>query len=102
MVFLATQPLLQTTSAADYDLEPGAGRDDAPPTAGVIEGAETIPYLPQALAQRQKNFTSRLTADPRLKCFTLGTPRGVYYPEPFQILQRPKDTSWAFWCCSPR
>src|SRR5580692_4296942 len=63
----------QTTSSADYNLEPEGGRDDAPPTAGVIEG-DSIPYLPQALAQKQKNFDARLTADPRLKCFTLGTP----------------------------
>ena len=85
----------QTTSSADYDLEPEAGRDDAPPTAGVIEGG-TIPYLPQALVQRQKNFDARTTADPRLKCFTLGTPRGIYYPEPFQILQRSQDVTVFF------
>jgi hypothetical protein len=85
----------QTTSFADYDLEPEGGRDDAPPTVGVIEGG-TIPYLPKALEQRQKNFAARLTADPRLKCFTLGTPRGIYYPEPFQILQRPQDVTVFF------
>jgi hypothetical protein len=85
----------QTTSFADYDLEPESGRDDAPPTAGVIEGG-TIPYLPRALEQRQKNFDARLTADPRLKCFTLGTPRGIYYPEPFQILQRAQDVTVFF------
>jgi hypothetical protein len=85
----------QTTSFADFDLEPEAGRDDAPPTAGVIEGG-AIPYQPQALAQRQKNFASRLKDDPRLKCFTLGTPRGIYYPEPFQILQRPQDITLYF------
>ena len=85
----------QTTSFADYDLEPESGRDDAPPTAGVIEGG-TIPYLPKALEQRQKNFAARITADPRLKCFTLGTPRGIYYPEPFQILQRPQDVTVFF------
>ena len=85
----------QTTSAADYDLEPEAGRDDAPPSVGVIEGG-AIPYLPQALAQRQKNFAARSSSDPRLKCFTLGTPRGIYYPEPFQILQRPQDVTLLF------
>ena len=85
----------QTTSFADYDLEPENGRDDAPPTAGVIEGG-AIPYLPKALEQRQKNYAARLTADPRLKCFTLGTPRGIYYPEPFQILQRSQDVTVFF------
>ena len=81
--------------SADYSLEPEGGRDDAPPTAGVIEG-DSIPYLPQALEQKQKNFDARLTNDPRLKCFTLGTPRGIYYPEPFQILQRSQDITVYF------
>ena len=48
----------QTTSAADYDLEPHSPRIDAPPGPGVVEGG-AIPYLPQALAQRKKNFENR-------------------------------------------
>ncbi|MDB5906228.1 MAG: hypothetical protein JWP34_342 [Massilia sp.] len=80
----------QTTSAADYDLEPHSGRKDAPPGAGVVEG-DAIPYLPAALAQKKKNFAARETADPRVKGWTLGTPRAVYYPEPFQIFQRARD-----------
>lgn len=81
----------ETLSKADYDLEPHAGREDAPPGAGVVEGG-AIPYLPEALKQREKNFAKRATADrTRLKCYTLGVPRSVYYPEPFQILQRPRD-----------
>jgi hypothetical protein len=80
----------QTLSAAEYDLEPHSGRKDAPPSAGIVEG-DQIPYLPQALAQRQKNFEQRDKLDPRVKCYTLGVPRGVYYPEPFQIFQSPRD-----------
>jgi len=80
----------QTTSAADYDLEPHALRADAPPSAGIVEG-NVIPYLPKALEQKKKNFENRLTDDPRLKGWTLGVPRGIYYPEPFQIFQRPRD-----------
>jgi hypothetical protein len=80
----------QTTSAADYGLEPHAARIDAPPSAGIVEGGE-IPYLPKALEQRNKNFAARATTDPRTKGWTLGTPRAVYYPEPFQIFQRPRD-----------
>lgn len=80
----------QTLSEADYDLEPHAGRRDAPPSAGVIaEG--TIPYLPAALEHRKKNFDSRATEDPQRRCFVLGVPRGVYYPAPFQIFQRAED-----------
>ncbi len=85
----------QTTSAADFDLEPHSARKDAPPGPGIVEG-DVIPYLPAALERKRKNFDSRLTADPRVKCWTLGTPRGVYYPEPFQILQRDRDLTLVF------
>lgn len=85
----------QTTSAADYDLEPHAARKDAPPGPGIVEG-NVIPYLPKALEQKQKNFEARATADPRLKCNTLGVPRGIYYPEPFQIFQRAADLNLVF------
>lgn len=85
----------QTTSAADYDLEPHAGRKDAPPGPGIVEG-NVIPYLPKALEQKQKNFAARDTADPRLRCYTLGVPRGIYYPAPFQIFQRAADLNIVF------
>jgi hypothetical protein len=80
----------QTTSAAEYDLEPHSARKDAPPSAGIVEG-NVIPYLPKALEQKKKNFEAKDTADPRLKGWTLGVPRAIYYPEPFQIFQRPRD-----------
>ncbi|WP_348729844.1 hypothetical protein [Rheinheimera texasensis] len=80
----------QTTSAADADLEPHHHRADAPPGPGVVEGG-AIPYLPEALEQRAQNFANRFTADPARKGFTLGVPRGIYYPAPFQILQRERD-----------
>ncbi|MBL8270294.1 hypothetical protein, partial [Steroidobacter sp.] len=85
----------ETTSSADYDLEPHSGRIDAPPSAGVVEG-KTIPYLPAALERKKKNFAARDKDDPRLKCWTLGTPRGIYYREPFQILQRDRDLTLVF------
>ncbi|MEQ1601875.1 MAG: hypothetical protein ABL885_08910 [Methylophilaceae bacterium] len=85
----------QTTSAADYDLEPHSNRKDAPPGAGIIEGG-TIPYLPKALEQKKKNFAARETDDPRIKGYTLGVPRGIYYPEPFQIFQRARDLNLVF------
>ena len=64
----------RTLGAADYDLEPHGARKDAPPGLGIVEGG-TIPYQPSALERRKKNFAARVTADPRSKCFTLGTPR---------------------------
>ena len=80
----------QTLSEADYDLEPHAGRRDAPPGPGVVEGG-LIPYLPAARERRAANFEARAVDDPRLKCWVLGVPRGVYYPAPFQVLQRDED-----------
>lgn len=80
----------QTLSEADYDLEPHAGRRDAPPGPGVVEGG-TIPYRPEALEQKRRNFAAREKDDPRLKCWVHGTPRAVYYPAPFQIFQRDGD-----------
>nr|WP_299596851.1 hypothetical protein [Sphingomonas bacterium] len=80
----------QTLREADYDLEPHAGRRDAPPSAGSVDGGK-IPYLPGALARRERNFAARAKDDPRLKCWALGVPRSVYYPAPFQIFQRDRD-----------
>lgn len=80
----------QTLSEADYDLAPHSGREDAPPSAGVVEG-DVIPYRADALEQRARNFAARDKADPRLKCWSLGVPRSVYYPAPFQIFERDRD-----------
>lgn len=80
----------QTLSEADYDLQPHAGRRDAPPSPGVVEGG-TLPYKPEALAQKAQNFAARATEDPRLHCYILGVPRSVYYPAPFQIFERDRD-----------
>ena len=90
----------QSLSGADYGLEPHPATKDTPPgvgvlVAGAVEGGK-IPYKLEALAQRAKNFAARATADPRVKCFTLGTPRGLYGAEPFQILQRPRDLTILF------
>ncbi|WP_214652405.1 hypothetical protein [Novosphingobium jiangmenense] len=80
----------QVLGEADYDLEPHAGRRDAPPGPGVVEGGR-IPYTAEALERRASNFATRAKDDPRLKCWVLGVPRGVYYPAPFQVFQRAQD-----------
>lgn len=86
----------QSLSGADYGLEPHIDLSKTePPGAGVVEGG-SIPYTPEGLLQRARNFAARNTADPRLKCFTLGTPRGLYGSEPFQIFQRPRDLTILF------
>jgi hypothetical protein len=57
-----------------------------PAGVGVVEGGE-IPYLPEALAQKKKNFEDRFKDDPEIKCYVPGVPRATYMPFPFQIAQ---------------
>ena len=57
-----------------------------PPGLGVVDGGK-IPYLPEALTQRDSNFTNRLLEDPEGKCYLGGVPRSTYMPYPFQIFQ---------------
>lgn len=85
----------ESLSGADYNLEPHSNQADVPPGRGVVEG-DVIPYLPAALKQRERNFARRDAEDPRLKGWTLGVPRGIYYPQPFQIFQRPQDITLVF------
>jgi hypothetical protein len=46
-----------------------------------------IPYLPEALKQRDANFKNRKTADPAANCDQAGVPRATLLPTPFQIVQ---------------
>jgi len=85
----------QSLSGAEFGLEPHPGSTDAPASLGVIDG-DSIPYQSWALEKRKQNLASRESSDPQTKCFTLGTPRGIYYPEPFQIFQRPRDLTLLF------
>ena len=85
----------QTLGNANDGLEAHGARKDAPPGPGIVEGG-VIPYQPWALEQRSKNFAARETADPATQCFSPGTPRGVYYPEPLQIFQRDRDLTVLF------
>ena len=66
-----------------------------PPGHGVVEGG-TIPYLPAALAERNKRFENRSTDDPEGKCYMGGVPRSTYMPYPFQILQSERDVVFVY------
>ena len=57
-----------------------------PPSQGVVLGG-TIPYRPEALAERDENRANALTRDPLVKCLMPGVPRATYLPFPFQITQ---------------
>jgi len=56
---------------------------------GVVEGG-AIPYKPEALAKKKQNYANRLKLDPEVKCYLPGTPRAMYMPFPFQIVQSQK------------
>ena len=85
----------QAISTAHWDLldhparagHPDLGAIGAmPPGQGVVVGGE-IPYKPEALEQKRRNFESRMTADPEARCYMPGVPRATYLPYPFQIIQ---------------
>jgi len=57
-----------------------------PAGLSVVEGGE-IPYLPDALPQREANRSDWTNLDPVAKCYIPGVPRSTYMPWPFQILQ---------------
>jgi hypothetical protein len=62
-----------------------------PAGKSVLKGGGTIPYLPQALEQRNKNRAAWPEADPEAKCYMLGVPRVTYHNMPFQIFQGDGD-----------
>jgi hypothetical protein len=90
----------QVLNEANWNLEPHIATQGAvetlgaigavAPGIGVVQGG-SIPYLPGARGQRQKNFDSRRTEDPEAKCFMPGVPRATYMPHPFQIVQSDTD-----------
>jgi len=58
-----------------------------PASVGVVEGDGQIPYTAAAAATRQQNADHWIDRDPELKCYVPGTPRAMYLPYPFQIVQ---------------
>jgi hypothetical protein len=61
-----------------------------PAGQSVVRGG-TIPYRPEALAQRNENRAKWPAADPEAKCYMLGVPRVTYHNLPFQIFQGEGD-----------
>jgi len=58
-----------------------------PASLGVVKGDGEIPYTPEAATKRQDNADHWIDRDPELKCYVPGTPRAMYLPYPFQIVQ---------------
>jgi hypothetical protein len=57
-----------------------------PPGQSVVAGG-TIPYLPEAAAQRNEYRANWPDSDPETFCYLPGIPRANYMPYPFQIVQ---------------
>ena len=93
----------QALGAAHWDLEDHAARQGPAPLLGalgaipagrsVVMGG-TIPYTPEALAQRDENRADWVRRDPAVKCYMPGIPRATYMPFPFQFVQS-KDAVFA-------
>ena len=58
-----------------------------PGSMGVVQGDGSIPYRPETLQVKQENGANWIDRDPELKCYLPGTPRAMYMPYPFQIVQ---------------
>jgi hypothetical protein len=67
-----------------------------PASLGVVEGDGEIPYKPEAAAIRKENAANWIDRDPELKCYLPGTPRAMYMPYPFQVVQGDKQIQMAF------
>ena len=85
----------QVLGTAHWNIEAHSASEGVPAGFSVVEGGD-IPYKPEALAQRQKNFENRLTDDPIRKCFMPGVPRATYMPFPFEITQMPNHILMAY------
>ena len=59
----------------------------APGDLGVVQGDGEIPYQPWAAKRKQENADNWLDRDPEIFCYMPGTPRGMYMPHPYQIIQ---------------
>jgi hypothetical protein len=89
----------QAMNTANWDIEahsagPSMVRElgaisAVPGGLGIVVGGE-LPYKPEALAKKKENFANRLKLDPEIKCYLPGTPRAMYMPFPFQIIQSQK------------
>ena len=71
--------LWQVMNTAAWDIQDHAAQKGAPGGPGVVDGNE-IPYKPDALAQKKKNYEQRAALDPETKCYLPGVPRATSMP----------------------
>jgi hypothetical protein len=89
------QGIWQAVNAAVWNVEDHSASDGVPAGEGVVEGG-SIPYRPEALAQRDRHRANRVAADPEAKCHMVGVPRITYMPYPFQIVQTPTQITMLY------
>lgn len=85
----------QALNTAAWDIQDHSAAWGVPAGQTVVDGNE-IPYLPDALEKKARNFATRGTADPLDKCYLPGVPRATYLPFPFHIVQRRKHVGIAY------
>jgi len=85
----------QAMNTAAWDIQDHSAQGGVPAGIGVVVGNE-IPYKPEALAKKRRNYDDRATADPETKCYLPGVPRVMYMPYPFQIFQKPGQMTMLF------
>ncbi len=92
----------QGTYAYEYARVPAApvlalgAAAGVPASVGVVEGDGKIPYKPEALRVKKENAENWIDRDPELKCYLPGTPRVMYMPYPFQIVQSTNKLQMTF------
>src|SRR5262245_12786069 len=70
----------QAINTAAWDIQDHSASLGIPPGTGVVEGNE-LPYKPEALDQRKKNFDNRDKDDvSQVNCWLPGVPRATYMP----------------------
>jgi len=80
------QGIWQAVNTAVWNIQDHSASLGVPAGQGIVDGNE-IPYRQEALAKRLENYRNRTTDDPERKCYMVGTPRILYMPYPFQIVQ---------------
>jgi hypothetical protein len=82
-------------NSASWDILDHIDQPGVPAGRSVVEGNE-LPYRPEALEKKKRNFENRATADPETKCNLPGVPRITYMPFAFQITQTPKQITFLY------
>ena len=82
-------------NSASWDILDHVDQQGIPAGRSVVEEGE-LPYRPDALEQKKRNFETRSTSDPETRCNLPGVPRITYMPFPFQIVQTPKQITMLY------